>query len=379
MILNYFFICTGFFGIITLIKLIVYYKKNKLVNIHLLLLLFFFSLNFILISLKVLFNPLNTLLNSAIYGYLFVFNALLLYLYIKNIEENIKIISKNDTQHFSLLFAIIIGASYFSSTPINISLFKILFILISLYYYYKIFNLLKKRIYNRKYKLKLISIESEVINKWGVFVFLLSILNLIQIILLFDFDRATQLNDLISNCFEAAVFNAALIKISFSPEIVYGYKSKTIPTIKIENFNLEFGDLWIKIPSKKITNSPDIILFENIKGSIHIYSNKIDNLIIETKIIRNSDITLTEISKMLEIPKSHLTYLFKYHCNINFAEYKNSARVYDSFNLIKDGFLKTNTLEALSIKVGFSSYNPFYIAFKKISGTTPQLFSKNYI
>jgi hypothetical protein len=197
MILNYFFICTGFFGIVNLIKLIVYYKKNKSVDIHLLLLLFLFSLNFILISLKVLFNPLNTLLNSAIYGYLFVFNALLLYLYIKNIEENIKIISKNNTQHFILLFAIIIGASYFSSTPINISLFKILFILISLYYYYKIFNLLKKRIYNGKSELKLISIESEVINKWVVFVFLLSILNLIQIILLFDFDRATHLNDLI--------------------------------------------------------------------------------------------------------------------------------------------------------------------------------------
>ena len=344
-----------------------------------LLLLILFSLNFILISLKDFSNPLNALLNSSIYSYLFVFNAALLFLYIKNLEEKIKIISKNNTQHFILLFIIIIGASYFSSNPTNISLFKILFILISLYYYFKTFHLLKNRIYNVKSELKLISNENELLNNWGMFIFLLSILNLIQIILLFDFDRATQLNDLISNCFEAAVFNIALIKIFFSPEIVYGYKSKTIPLLKIEDFNLKFGGLWVKIPLKKITNSQDIVLFKNIKDSTPIYSNKIDNLIIEKKILRNSDITLVEISKMLEIPKSHLTYLFKYHCKINYIEYKNSARVYDSFNLIKNGFLKNNTLESLSLKVGFSSYNPFYIAFKKITGTTPQLYSKNYI
>lgn len=379
MLLNYFFVCSGFFGIINFIVFTSYFKSNRTINLQLLLLLLFLSLNFILISAKDFFNPLNVIIESSFYDYLFVFIPTLLYLYVNNLENDIKHISKNNCAHFIFLFIIIFCASYFRNVFSTLDLFKILLILISVFYYYKTFDLIKNRIYTNRIELKLVSTENEIINKWTVFIFLLSLLNLIQIIFVFDFYHETKLNDVISNCFGAVIFNVVLIKISTNPELLYGYKTKSRTLKKIENFNLKFGDLWIKIPTKKITNIQDAILFENIKDKIQIYSNKIDNLIIETKILRKSDISLDEISKMLEIPKSHLTFLFKYHCKINYAEYKKSARVYDSFYLINNGFLKTNTLESLSIKVGFSSYNPYYIAFKKITGTTPQLYSKNYI
>jgi AraC-like DNA-binding protein len=33
-------------------------------------------------------------------------------------------------------------------------------------------------------------------------------------------------------------------------------------------------------------------------------------------------------------------------------------------------------LDALAIKVGFSSYNPFFTSFKDVTGSTPQAYNK---
>jgi YesN/AraC family two-component response regulator len=51
------------------------------------------------------------------------------------------------------------------------------------------------------------------------------------------------------------------------------------------------------------------------------------------------------------------------------------ARIQDAVALIDEGFLQTNTLEALSEKVGFNTYNSFYIGFKEFTGKAPQ----NYV
>jgi hypothetical protein len=48
-----------------------------------------------------------------------------------------------------------------------------------------------------------------------------------------------------------------------------------------------------------------------------------------------------------------------------------------SLKLIDDDFLITNTLEVLSKKVGFLTYNTFFISFKDITGIKPIEYSKN--
>ena len=379
MLLNYFFVCSGFLGLVNFILFLIYFKNNKTINLQLLLLLLCLSLNFILISLREVLNPINLILESSIYDCLFVFIPTLLYLYVKNIENDIKHISKNNYKHYTFLFTIIASTSCFRSPFNNLDLIKILLILISLFYYYKTFDLIKNRIYTNRAGLKLLDAENEITNKWIVFIFLLSLTNLIQMILVADFYYETKSKGLVSSCIGALIFNVVLIKNFSRPEIVYGNKVKNNTLKKIEPFELKYGYLWVKIPTKKITNSQDVVLFENIKDKIQVYCNKIDNLVLETKILRKSTITLNEIAILSEIPKSHLTFLFKYHCKINFADYKKLVRIHDSFFIINEGFLKNNTLESLSVKVGFSSYNPFYIAFKKITNTTPQLYSKNHI
>ena len=54
-----------------------------------------------------------------------------------------------------------------------------------------------------------------------------------------------------------------------------------------------------------------------------------------------------------------------------------SSRIKDALSLIDDGYLKRNTLESLAYKTGFSSYNPFFSAFKKITGLSPQEYIKS--
>lgn len=79
----------------------------------------------------------------------------------------------------------------------------------------------------------------------------------------------------------------------------------------------------------------------------------------------------------LGIPKYYLEYLFKYHCDLSFNDYKRLVRVYDSIQLINEGYLKNNTLNSLAEFVGFSSYNPFLISFKNALGVSPFDYNKN--
>ena len=85
------------------------------------------------------------------------------------------------------------------------------------------------------------------------------------------------------------------------------------------------------------------------------------------------------MSAKLEIPKSHLNFIFKYHSKVSFTEFKKIIRVYDSIELIDAHYLKANTLDSLASKVGFSSYNPFFTSFKEVTGITPQAYNKQIV
>jgi AraC-like DNA-binding protein len=69
----------------------------------------------------------------------------------------------------------------------------------------------------------------------------------------------------------------------------------------------------------------------------------IANLIVafsfHTEAYRNTSFSLTDLSNQLHNPKSHLTFLFKYHSKISFSEYKKIIRIQDGLQLIQSGYL----------------------------------------
>jgi AraC-like DNA-binding protein len=162
-----------------------------------------------------------------------------------------------------------------------------------------------------------------------------------------------------------------LFKILVSPEILYGYDVLHKKINENRNGKLILKSIWNINPKIEINNAQHLQLKEKIDANILTYIEEIEKISLTDKIFRDPTMTIVDIANKLNAPKSHISYLFKYHSTISFSEYKKAIRIQDAIKLIKDDFLKENTLDYLSKMVGFPSYNTFFTSFKEISGSSP--------
>jgi AraC-like DNA-binding protein len=88
-------------------------------------------------------------------------------------------------------------------------------------------------------------------------------------------------------------------------------------------------------------------------------------------IVKNPDMNATAFAEKLNIPRTYLQYFFKYHSDISFVQYRSKIRVDYAIEKMQDDYLSKNTMDALAKECGFSSYNPFYAAFKMEMGAGP--------
>jgi AraC-like DNA-binding protein len=173
-------------------------------------------------------------------------------------------------------------------------------------------------------------------------------------------------------------------KILFTPEILYGLPILNMKILKFglpkEERNIAeipINENWILEINHPKNNDQDLKLHDNIIPNILSYTQEVDTLSNQELIFRNPKASPSDIANRLGVPASHMVYLFKYHSKISFSEYRMQSRINDGINLIKAGYLKTNTLESLAYKTGFASYNPFYMAFKKVTTLSPQDYLKS--
>ena len=154
------------------------------------------------------------------------------------------------------------------------------------------------------------------------------------------------------------------------PEILYGYyKYQVKPSnIKPNSYNKNY---WNKISKIKITNNQELQLKEKISTKIEKYIYELDMVLNNNSYFTNPDFSIQDLAHVLNIPKSHLVFVFKYHAEISFSDYKKISRILNSLELINSNYLNSNTLDSLSRKVGFSSYNPFFTCFKEVVGISP--------
>jgi len=104
------------------------------------------------------------------------------------------------------------------------------------------------------------------------------------------------------------------------------------------------------------------------------YIHKIEDIAYNSSVFRNKELTIGEFSSEVRIPVSHLKYLFTFHCQESFSDYKKIIRITDAIKLLETDYIKTNTIESLSQEVGFKSYTTFFTAFKAVTGKSPQEF-----
>ncbi|WP_408031287.1 AraC family transcriptional regulator [Tenacibaculum xiamenense] len=131
-----------------------------------------------------------------------------------------------------------------------------------------------------------------------------------------------------------------------------------------KNRNIIFQEIPEKYRSKKIE-----------KGEVEILKRKLNELMHEKKIYKNTNLKLQELSKQLGITPHKLSQLLNDNMGKSFAEYLNELKITEAKKLLteKSDF----TLEAIGYEAGFSSKSSFYATFKKMVGKTPSEFQKS--
>lgn len=280
-----------------------------------------------------------------------------------------------------ILLGILFAAAFFSS-PEKADLFKKIFFFVVILFYliYAIigFVMLYKYVWRRNAGIKAVQKQNELIKNWSIFLyFSFLLITIIRVISSVVSDRPGTFSN---NYFwmVAIVWLGIFVKIILTPKILHGYNilNKAIDA-GIENVILR-GVWHTEGTVLPITSEKDRKLEKKINPLLMTYLHQIEEFSFHTHAFRNPDFTLDDIAVPLNIPNSHINYIFKYHCNESFTDYKKIIRIHDATKLLEGGYLDNQKVESLAAAVGFSSYNTFIIAFKNITGVTTLEYSRRF-
>jgi len=368
---------TGLLGFTILIVIQLQFKKNRLVNKYLQLVIVAVTIKFTINGV----SPFISNFSSENFNlYLDMTLTLIIpsyYLYFKDLAKELEWKIK-DLKHLAftltLFFFFILGehtdAKY---TWIFRQISSTIALIVCFIYAYAGFIFLKKNVWSKKSELKTVEAHNKVIHNWTYLLFTCFILFIIRYSYNFFnsglvYSKATAHQNLwISSIIWLIVF----FKLLITPEILYGFNflEKQFDELKLKKITLP--DLWNIKELQPIGNQKDQKLAEKISTSLPLYIQKIENLSLSRNYFRNTDASLEDLARDINIPVSHIAYLYKYHCKESFSDYKKIFRIQDSIQLIKAGYLDNNTIESIASKVGFSSYSTFFNSFKSITGLSP--------
>jgi AraC-like DNA-binding protein len=176
--------------------------------------------------------------------------------------------------------------------------------------------------------------------------------------------------------FSVIICTIFYVKLLITPEILFGYNFFSEKVAQQQILELNLKHIWLLSQNIKINNIQDAELNKKISRNLRQYIKDIEEASFEKKIFRNEVLQIGVLANQIGIPKSHLVYIFKYHCKKSFIEFKKVVRISDAIALIESNYLVNNTLESLAKKTGFSSYNTFFTSFREITGVTPRIFQQ---
>ncbi len=107
--------------------------------------------------------------------------------------------------------------------------------------------------------------------------------------------------------------------------------------------------------------------------------DRITNYIIQKQPYLNSNFSLHDVSRALNIPHIRVTTCFSKQIKTSFPIYRNKLRIEHAKSMIKEGAHLTISIEGIALKSGFKSKVPFYAAFKLETSMTPtEWINENY-
>jgi len=383
MLTNLLFIITGLLGFLTTTIILIWHKSNRFANYYLI-------IPFILISTRFLLNGIYHIsqYSHIEYYYIDYNNSLIVvipcfYLYFKNlILDNKNFILKN-LLHFILPIVFIISKStsskVYPSLHVNFVFCTLLF-LYALTYCYLAYRLLNKNTWIKKGEIKAMNKQNQLISNWTFYLLTLLVLNTIRLFIslylqIFSNNHSSDQRFL---WIAAILWMLIFFKLLISPQILYGYHVFNDTKEKEKKSNLVLNSVWNLTSNPDQNNEQDSKLKEKVNENITHYISEIETISFGFESFRDPKFSLTDLASKINIPRSHLNYLFKYHSKISFSEYKKAIRIHHAMQLIDTNYLKTNTLDSLAKHVGFASYNPFFTSFKNITGNSPQKYISQF-
>jgi AraC-like DNA-binding protein len=375
------FFLTAAFGFLSIAKLLGKNKQQEhsLINKYLLIIIAAYAARFFLHGISITYTEIYFTKFVRIVDIVSVMLMPCFYLYFYNIINEDKFKSRNLLHFFApILLGCIFIVSYFVA-PVKIDLIRKIFFAVSIFLYLVyvvfIFLLLYKNVWNRKTEINVIQKQNDVIKNWTIFLFVcIVMLLLIHVIKSLIFKTATFSDSFL--WIPSLIWMSVFVKLMLTPEILYGYNflNKTIKTeakdVLLKNFWLIEGNA---IP---IIIGREKILAPKMKLLLKEYLQQIEELSFNSQAFRNPNYGLYDIGNALDIPASHVNFIFKYHCSESFSDYKKIVRINDAIKLLDKGYLNNHKVEILAIHVGFASYNTFSIAFKSITGATTHEYLK---
>ena len=374
------FLFTSSIGFVTLILLISRAKNNGFLNKYLIISFFLISIKFFLLGIRDIFFSeyfSNFDVVSNLPGLLII---IMLYLYFEDLVNQKRSVFK-DFSHFFVFFLLYVLTLLEHQGLINIPIkFCVgLFIICFFYYLVQSYLILENKYCSHINEITVTNKHHTILKHWMVFLFLGMVLVFIRTLIefiIYQLNINFKHSDIFS-LISCIIASLVFIKVLMTPEILYGYSFLTNRLTDINKKNIVITNIWIKKLALNIANVQENNLSEIVFQNLDNYISEIESLEFSYKNYKNPDFSLIDLTNLLSIPKSHLSFLFKHHCTLSFTNYKKAVRINEAVKLIEEGYLKTNTIESLAKDIGFSSYSPFFTSFKNITSLTPQEYYLN--
>ena len=224
-------------------------------------------------------------------------------------------------------------------------------------------------------KLELRFSNFKLVRTWLNALFILFFLLAIRLLVSYSYELFTQ-KVFINQAFQpihSLLWIFIYIVFFIHPEILYGLQrvNLVMSNALVDSEPVFKPDFKWRTISKAKQNKMDIQLSVKLDRQLPEIIKKLESKTALRHIVKDPNINLDSLSEKLNIPKSHLQYVFKYYADFTFVTYRSRIRVFHALSKMKDDYLSKNTMDALARECGFSSYNPFYAAFKAEMGVGP--------
>lgn len=366
------YIMTGALGLICAIIILFSIRSNRNVNVYLAILIFGASFRMLLrgyLEVTVQTNIVSDFSKS----HFFLIGTPLPYLYFKNLIFNRSKIQVQNLVHFILPIILIIENIFHpieSVIPFNY-IREILIMSLPVYYCIACFDILRRNVWKKNRPIEIDTLQAHLLIRWTIILyvnFLLMAFRIIYSLLMIHF-RGEGTTDSYYSWITTVAWFIVFMMILTSPSILKTYIHRIS---KDSETGTKSNSFWSQKPITTIVNKQDLQLSQKINEEIKTYMMQIDSFIDDNKFFRQQGLTINDFAHKLKIPKSHLSFLFKYHSKISFTDFKKYVRIKNALQLIENDYLKSNTFDSLAKEVGFTTYNTFFISFKEITGKAPQ-------